>query len=60
MCQQAPGSLKARLAELTGLLADGIIITVEEHDDARRATLGILGAPFKVLYTIIHDDVYHS
>jgi hypothetical protein len=35
MCQQAPGSLKARLAELTGLLADGIIITVEEHDDAR-------------------------
>ena len=41
--QQAPGSLKARLAELTGLLADGII-TVEEHDGARRAALGILGA----------------
>ena len=58
-------SAGARLAEGAARGADGAIGGWDYHGSrarrcARRAALGILGAPLKVLYTIIHDDVYHS
>ena len=59
-------SAGARLAEGAARGADGAIGGWDHYHGrrarrcARRAALGILGAPFKVLYTIINDDVYHS